>query len=103
MGTVPFIFLLGVQFSSLNIGGIESGSMQLSSQSPVIPMFDMPFLCCWVGFVWQSFCNRGYRGAFCEKLSEAPPVLDTPLAQSKPISDGGRAFGASELQRRRKI
>lgn len=59
----PFLsFFGGLQFSSLNIGGIESGSMQLSSQSPVVPVLNIPFLCCFIGFVCQDFCNGGLQG-----------------------------------------
>lgn len=57
-----FHFSLEIQFSNLNIGGMEPGSMQLSSQSPVILALNMPFLCCCVGFVWQGFCKGELQG-----------------------------------------
>jgi len=52
--------------------------------------------------VWQGFgTGGGYRGGFCERLTEASPcpielvpassMTDPPLAKAQPISDGGSA------------
>ena len=40
-----------------------------------------------LGFVWQGFgSGGGYRGGFCEKLLEAPPVSDR--ASASRLQDG---------------